>query len=177
MQNKFVIPVNFGILHMTITTWSIRQMHRTLLGHVNVDSGQLMVTDPCYLTNFINNDFKPTRKYVNNKKAHMIEWPQDFYNYEQDMIEPYNKNMNTLINEGVFVKLEDEELADTSYSYNGSCSVTCYSLNQGGELGNGRGVSFSSGYVDGSYPVYAHYEDNRIKKIEIEFFTDEDDDE
>ena len=37
-------------------------MHRTLLGHVNVDSGQLMVTDPCYLTNFKNNDFKPTRK-------------------------------------------------------------------------------------------------------------------
>ena len=83
--------------------------------------------------------------------------------------------MNTLIKEGLFVKLEDEELADTSYSYNGSCSVTCYSLNQGGELGNGRGVSFCSGYGDGSYPVYAHYEDvngwgRRIKKIEIEFF-------
>ena len=154
-------------------------MHRTLLGHVNVDSGQLMVTDPCYLTNFINNDFKPTRKYVNNKKAHMIEWPQDFYNYEEDMIEPYNKNMNTLINEGVFVKLEDEELADTSYSYNGSCSVTCYSLDQGGELGNCEGVSFSSGFGDGTYPVYAYYEKvdgwgTRIKKVEIEFFTDED---
>jgi hypothetical protein len=154
-----------------------KTMHRTLLGHVNVDSGQLMVTDPCYLTNFKNNAFKPTRKYVSKADPlEIIEWPQDFYNYEEDIIKPYDKNMNTLIKEGLFVKLEDEELADTSYSYNGSCSVTCYSLNQGGELGNGRGVSFCSGYGDGSYPVYAHYEDNRIKKIEIEFFTDEDDD-
>jgi hypothetical protein len=154
-----------------------KTMHRTLLGHVNVDSGQLMVTDPCYLTNFENNAFKPTRKYVSKADPlEIIEWPQDFYNYEEDIIKPYDKNMNTLIKKGLFVKLEDEELADTSYSYNGSCSVTCYSLNQGGELGNGRGVSFSSGYGDGSYPVYAHYEDNRIKKIEIEFFTDEEDD-
>lgn len=154
-------------------------MHRTLLGHVNVDSGQLMVTDPCYLSNFHNNDFNPKTKYMNvrdNKK--IVVHPDDFFNYEEDMIEGYNKNMNTLIKEGLFVKLEDEELADTSYSYNGSCSVTCYSLNQGGELGNGRGVSFSSGFGDGSYPVYAYYEKvdgwgMRIKKVEIEFFTDE----
>ncbi len=156
-------------------------MHRTLLGHVNVDSGQLMVTDPCYLTNFKNNDFNPKTKYMNvrdNKK--IIVHPDDFYNYEDDMIEGYDKNMNTLIEEGIFKKIEDdEEYADTSYSYNGSCSVTCYSLDQGGELGNCQGVSFSSGFGDGTYPVYAYYEKvdgwgTRIKKVEIEFFTDED---
>ena len=156
-------------------------MHRTLLGHVNVDSGQLMVTDPCYLSKFHNNDFNPKTKYMNvrdNKK--IIVHPDDFYNYEEDMIEGYNKNMNTLIEEGIFKEIkDDEERADTSYSYNGSCSVTCYSLDQGGELGNGEGVSFSSGFGDGSYPVYAYYGKDehfgwRIKKVEIEFFTDED---
>ena len=39
-------------------------MLKTLIGKVGVDSGQLMVTDPCYLDRFENNDYKPTRKYV-----------------------------------------------------------------------------------------------------------------
>ena len=153
-----------------------KTMHRTLLGHVNVDSGQLMVTDPCYLTNFINNDFNPKTKYMNvrdNKK--IVVHPDDFFNYEDDMIKGYNKNMNTLINEGVFVKLEDDKI-DSSYSYVGCCHQTSKTDKQGGVLASGLGVAFTSGWGDGSYPVYAHYEDNRIKKIEIEFFTDEEDD-
>ena len=32
-------------------------MQKKLLGHVGVDSGQLMVTDPCYVTQFVNNEF------------------------------------------------------------------------------------------------------------------------
>jgi hypothetical protein len=32
-------------------------MQKKLLGHVGVDSGQLMVTDPCYVRQFVNNEF------------------------------------------------------------------------------------------------------------------------
>ena len=148
-------------------------MNKELLGHVGVDSGQLMVTDPCYLKQFVNNEYNPKRRYVNNKKAHMIEWPHDFFNYEDDMIEPYDKNMNTLINEFVFVQLEDDKI-DSSYSYVGCCHQTCKTDKQGGVLASGLGVAFTSGWGDGSYPVYAYYDTSgRISKIEIVTISEE----
>ena len=153
-------------------------MLKKLLGYVNVDSGQLMVTDPCYLNRFENNDYKPTRKYVCvTDKKKIIEWPRDFYNYEDDIIDGYNKNMNTLIKDKLFIQVKDE-IIDSSYSFVGACHQSSKTENQGGELGNGLGLSFSTGFGDGHYPVYAYYEDvngwgRRIKKIEIEFFTDD----
>ena len=156
-------------------------MLKTLIGKVGVDSGQLMVTDPCYLNRFENNDYKPTRKYVCvTDKKKIIEWPRDFYNYEDDIIDGYNKNMNTLIKDKLFIQVKDE-IIDSSYSFVGACHQSSKTENQGGELGNGLGLSFSTGFGDGHYPVYAYYEDvngwgRRIKKIEIEFFTDDDDD-
>jgi len=154
-------------------------MNRVLLGCVNVDSGQLMVTDPCYLYRFENNEYKPTRKYVCvTDKKKIIEWPRDFYNYEDDIIDGYNKNMNTLIKDKLFIQVKDE-IIDSSYSYVGACNQSTKNENQGGELSHGLGLSFSTGFGDGTYPVYAHYEDvngwgRRIKKIEIEFFKDKD---
>ena len=153
-------------------------MLKTLIGKVGVDSGQLMVTDPCYLNRFENNDYKPTRKYVCvTDKKKIIEWPRDFYNYEDDIIDGYNKNMNTLIKDKLFIQVKDE-IIDSSYSFVGACHQSSKTENQGGELGNGLGLSFSTGFGDGHYPVYAYYEDvngwgRRIKKIEIEFFTDD----
>ena len=154
-------------------------MNRILIGKVGVDSGQLMVTDPCYIKQFKINEYNPTRKYVSKADPLCtIEWPTDFYNYEEDIIpRPYNKNMNTLLKQGVFVKVEDDEI-DSSYSCVGAYDQTTKNKNQGGSLGNGLGVSFATGFGDGHYPVYAYYEDvngwgRRIKKIEIEFFTDE----
>ena len=153
-------------------------MNKVLIGKIGVDSGQLMVTDPCYLNRFENNDYKPTRKYVCvTDKKKIIEWPRDFYNYEDDIIAGYNKNMNTLIKDKLFIQVKDE-IIDSSYSFVGACHQSSKTENQGGELGNGLGLSFSTGFGDGHYPVYAYYEDvngwgRRIKKIEIEFFTDD----
>ena len=154
-------------------------MLKKLLGYVNVDSGQLMVTDPCYLKQFENNEYKPTRTYVSKADPLCtIVWGEDFHNYEEDIIpKPYNKNMNTLIKQGVFVKVEDDEI-DSSYSYVGACNQSTKNENQGGELSHGLGLSFSTGFGDGTYPVYAHYQKvdgfgTRIKKIEIEFFSDD----
>ena len=149
-------------------------MNKELLGHVGVDSGQLMVTDPCYLKQFDNNEYHPKRRYVNKRDPlKIIEWPQDFFNYEDDMIKGYNKNMNTLINEGIFVQLEDDKI-DSSYSYVGCCHQTCKTDKQGGVLASGLGVAFTSGWGDGSYPVYAYYDTSgRISKIEIVTISDE----
>ena len=63
---------------------------------------------------------------------------------------------------------------DKSYSYSGACHQTLQNENQGGELGNGLGVVFSTGIGDGSYPVYAYLGEidgfgERVLKVEIDF--------
>ena len=102
-------------------------MKKVKIGTAGVDSGQLMVSDPCYVKDFINNEFNTKTKKL-----------------------------------------------DYSYSYNGACTQTCINENQGGELGNGLGVVFSTGIGDGSYPVYAYLGEidgfgERVLKVEIDF--------
>ena len=102
-------------------------MRKVKIGTAGVDSGQLMVSDPCYVKDFIRNEV-------------------DFENKKDDK----------------------------SYSYSGACHQTLQNENQGGELGNGRGVVFSTGIGDGSYPVYAYLGEidgfgERVLKVEIDF--------
>ena len=102
-------------------------MKKVKIGTAGVDSGQLMVSDPCYVKDFINNEV-------------------DF----------------------------DSKKNDNSYSYNGACHHTLKNKNQGGELGNGLGVVFSTGIGDGSYPVYAYIGEidgwgERVLKVEVDF--------
>ena len=50
---------------------------------------------------------------------------------------------------------------ENQYSYQGASATTL--KNDVGVLGNGDSVVFSTGYGDGSYPVYVHYnEDGRV---------------
>lgn len=94
------------------------------LGSFGVDSGQVIITDPCYLKDWTNNEFT---------------------------------------GEG------DTRVFD--YSYNGACNKTLNDKLMGGVIGLGSdGVVASTGYGDGVYPVYAVYENNRIKELSIKFF-------
>ena len=68
---------------------------------------------------------------------------------------------------------EDYKNSKGVYGYLGSCEATL--LNNGGVLGEGKAVAFSTGYGDGAYPVFAEFnEDGKIVKITIEFISDED---
>jgi hypothetical protein len=46
---------------------------------------------------------------------------------------------------------------ENQYSYQGASATTVKAA--AGELGLGSAVAFSTGYGDGSYPVYVHYND------------------
>lgn len=99
-----------------------------IVGHVGVDSGQVMITDPCYLKGY------------------------DSSEYDEEKVEAMKKS-----------KVFD-------YSYSGACAKTL-SKEQAGEIGLGeQGVVSSSGYGDGQYPVYATYQDGRVKSLMIKFF-------
>jgi hypothetical protein len=59
------------------------------------------------------------------------------------------------------------------YSYSGACAATL-GENSAGELGRADAVAVSSGYGDGVYPVYAHYNhEGRIERLEVVFVNDD----
>ena len=89
---------------------------KKLIGHCGVDSGGLIIVDPCYLSEWIDGDYGEDNSYTKACKA-------------RD-----NKNNKEVLIAGIA----------------------------------GKGVSFTSGYGDGNYPVYAHFNsDKRITKVEI----------
>lgn len=99
------------------------------IGEVGVDSGQVIITDPCYLKGFQNDECGSDKEI---------------------------KKM--------------QESGEYPYSYAGACARTL-SEEQGGEIGLGeQGVVSSSGFGDGSYPVYAEYSEGRVKALRIVFF-------
>lgn len=102
---------------------------RQQIGQVWVDSGQVMIVDPCYLSS----------------------WDTS----ENDYSATYNDG------EGPF-----------GFSYNGACNATL-SYKHAAQLEHGA-VASSTAYGDGSYPVFATYNnEGRIEKLEILFDWDE----
>jgi len=138
---------------------------RKLLGYFGVDSGQVLITDPCYLKEFKSNEMKIDTIYT-------LKHPDG--KTEKVVASMSNKRWRELIddiNNGK-IKTIKREYSKTSkdYSYNGCCGVSL-SEDRGGQIGKGEdGVCASTGYGDGSYPVYANYEGGRIKSLSIKFF-------
>ena len=140
-------------------------MEKIFLGNVGVDSGQLMITDPCYVNDFESNDFDDVRRYQHKETKDILQYEKDFIHYDQT-IPKYKMTMNELNAKGIFKTMPRKKI-DNSYSYNGACHQTCYDENQGGELGKSLGVAFST-RDDGCYSVYGYMnDDNRIMKVEI----------
>jgi len=141
-------------------------MEKIYLGHVAVDSGQLMVTDPSYVRDFDSNNFEDVRIYHDTKTQKDYQFGVDFQNYEEELID--GKTVNDLLAEGRLNQVASPP--DNSYSYNGACHTTLNEDGGGMLQHNGMylGVAFSSGYGDGRYPVYGYMnEDQRITKVEI----------
>ena len=152
------------------------------LGIAGVDSGQIMICDPCYINSEWNGEteFEDIRPYINVKTKEVLSYPKDFPNFGA-VIKKYKKDMNTLIEEGVFVKHETDDV-DNSFSYNGCCKQTLETEENGGQLvykmGHaGAGVVSSTRHGDGSYNVFAvKDEEGNTKQLIVDFGYEEDKD-
>jgi hypothetical protein len=152
---------------------------KELVGHVAVDSGQLMVCDPCY----IDGEWKKTERlrvypvYIAKDGRRFSFEPAGREGVEgmrggYDVPIPGVGIPSCLIASGEW-KEEPRPDASGEFSYQGACDVTL-SNEMFGQLkfsrGHaGAGVAFSSGYGDGYYPVYARRNnEGRIIRVEID---------
>jgi len=171
------------------------------LGTVEVDSGQLMICDPCY----IESEFKNPDSGGKADHGHAIYKHKDdgklwqfCYNEQpgnnavnafpgsyMDMIPEYGKCPNDLIQQKIFEKTDIDpvpHIPASEFSYRSICKTTGCE-NQGGQLNytlghEGVAVAFRSGLGDGTYDVYAEIVEagnwgERIKKVWVELITDE----
>lgn len=147
--------------------------HRVVkIGEVSVDSGQLLLVDPCYIgALWKNTEFKDIRIHKNTKTGDTIEYKKDFEHYEQ-VIERYGKTANQLLAdretwEDVPVEFPRDEL-----SYN-TITHTTLSKNFGTEMSGqvaNLAVATPTGLGDGRYDVNAVLnEDGRVTRIFIDF--------
>lgn len=148
-------------------------MELELIGHVAVDSGQLLLCDPSYIdTEWEKEDFEDIRIYKHKDTSDTLQYRKDFANYEQ-VIPKYGKTMNQLNETGEWEQMEAHAV-NSSFSYN-ACAKATLSRKGYGKLkfklgGEGVGVAFSTTWGDGFYPVYAVYDENGdLLKVEVVF--------
>jgi hypothetical protein len=150
------------------------------IGVVGVDSGQIVICDPCYIdSEWEKEEFNDRRRYHHTKSKRNLEFGRDFVRYDLPII-PYDKCMNDMIADKDVEKLPNGEPM-YEFSYNACCRKTI-GKERFGQLkykhGHpGVGVVSSTGWGDGVYPVYAEIgRDGRVKSITINFMEDEEND-
>jgi hypothetical protein len=166
-----------------------------LIGEVGVDSGQLLITDPCYINSQWKNESNGGKTRIAPVYRHEdgtvlfcalhgtapAEAALPFGHYEE-VVEKYGKTPNQMVAEGIMVE-QPEPPPTGEYSYEGCCEATL-SDEQAGQLNYalghaGAGVVFSSGFGDGGYEVWARYVDagpwgTRVAEVRVVMIDDDD---
>ena len=148
-----------------------------LIGQVGVDSGQLLLCDPCYIdSEWQKEDFTDVRVHQHKVTKDTLTYGKDFAKYNQ-VIERYGKDMNELLATGEWEDVE-RPFSQYPFSYN-ACAQATLSQAGHGQLNYkhghpGVGVAFSTAFGDGVYPVYAHYNsDGTLRSVEVVFQDDD----
>jgi len=145
------------------------------LGIVGVDSGQLLICDPCYIdSEWKKEEFDP------------VEYVFVFPDGKREKVKHCSKRWYELIedvNTGKIKLEENKKPSKENFSYNACCAETIdksygqlyYDMGHAGV-----GVVFSSGFGDGAYNVYGYFRnygtknspDFRIAEIKIVLITE-----
>lgn len=141
------------------------------LGNVGVDSGQLMITDPCYIdSDWEQEPYQSDRIYKDSESGAVVKWAEDFMRFDEPLAD-YGETTEHLIASGRLVQLPKPTTPDKfNYSYNGACQAT-QSAGHGElayRLGHpGAGVAFHTAWGDGEYTVYGEKHDGRIVRVYV----------
>ena len=145
---------------------------RKKLGVVGVDSGQLMICDPCYIgSQWKDEKFQDIRIYEDVSTKTRYKYRENFEHFDSKIdgyIDDNGELMtpNQLIKKKTWVRV-DEDKSEHNFSYNACCKATS-GKKLGGQLNyiighEGVAVAFRSGLGDGTYEVFAEIEEIKIK--------------
>ena len=143
------------------------------VGYAHVDSGQIMLGDPCYLRDWAGYEFTDVREYrcTDDGDGTILKYLRDFKMFS-DVIPKYGLDMNALRAAGRFEEIKHPPSGE--YSYDGACQAT--TTDDHGVLGGGKAVVVTAGYGDGRYPVHVtRNEDGHIATATITFIEDDED--
>jgi len=157
-------------------------MTEKLLGFVGVDSGQLMICDPCYIkSEWKDKKFRDIRLYAHKKLNKIFGYNQNrLGKLKIESFSSYDNKTSTkkTINE-MLTKKEIKELDIPlktkligSFSYAGICETTINNehkikFKNGNE---GLAIALCTGYGNGFYPAYGTFnKEGRCMKVEINF--------
>lgn len=153
--------------------------NKELIGHIGVDSGQVMIVDPCYLSEWEDNEFNYKTGIKNKKTGRIICcWDEvegiGKINWATLLPEFDGKSMNELAEDVENWEMYNLYPDKGKFNYSGVTSVSCEDTH--GEIGNSTAVVSSTYMGDGCYPVYAiKNERGRVKKLIIDFYGDDED--
>lgn len=139
------------------------------IGLVAVDSGQLMITDPCYIdSEWKDTEFEDLRLLRDIETGVIYQFRKDFSNYEEK-INGFDETVNELITSGRLEQLEIDYSHKIDFSYAGACYSTLSEKGYGSlpfKLGHeGAGIAVRTVLGDGMYPVYAEKYDGKIVRV------------
>ena len=170
----------------------------TKFGDVGVDSGQLLITDPCYLESQWRGGREPRggiapafrhtdgtilfcTLYGGRPEPEAIG-----FDAFDEAVGKYGKTVNQMRKDGDVYEVSEKSACKGEFSYAGCCDATIEGENFG-ELNferghSGAGVAFSSGFGDGHYAVYGKIRDmgdwgKRIAEVRIVMIDPEEDEE
>ncbi len=139
------------------------------MGFVAVDSGQLMITDPCYIdSEWQNIEYEDIRLLRDADTQKIYQFRKDFNNYEEK-ISGFEKTVNELIASGRLISIAIDNSDKISFSYAGACHSSMSEKGYGAmpfKLGHeGAGIAVTTVMGDGLYPVYAEKYDGKIVRV------------
>jgi hypothetical protein len=153
-------------------------MKKVQIGVVGVDSGQLVLCDPCYIdSDWEKEEFQDIRKYQHKTTGDILQYRVDFAKYDTPIPKYGGQTMNQLTASGEWKELDSPDSMH-NFSYNACCKATLSAKGHGQlnyKLGHdGVAVAFSTAYGDGIYPVFANYDDQgELVSVSVHFNDEE----
>ena len=140
------------------------------LGEVFVDSASLMITDPCYIsTEWKDVKYIAEDSYIDTQSGDIYKYKEDFNRFDEVLM-PYNKDVNQLIKDGTLSLIKENR--PLSYSYVGASYATSSDSGYGilpFDNGNlGAALCIRTVYGDGAYRVMGEQYKGRIIRIYID---------
>ena len=148
------------------------------IGDVGVDSGQLMICDPCYLNEWEKEEYQDIRQYKDKKTGKIYQLWVDFNSFDHEFPEYDNKTPNDLIYRDKLWELLPYE-PPKGFNYNSISHRDGLYKQIPYQVGHsGLAVVFNSGLGDGHYDVFARVRElpgwgERITEVKIKLVDDE----